>query len=87
MVKKQPWDLVIQESEERCRVGKHDIEGETGLEKANAKTINDAVVMNYDKALEEVLRKGIEPSTENVFLEIARIWNKRVLVASSKRNR
>lgn len=61
--------------------------GEKRAGELSAKIINNAVPIDCDRILEEVLRKGIEPPTDEVLLEISRGWNKKVLVASAKRNR
>lgn len=53
----------------------------------SSKIIADAIVTHYDEAWEQIKFKGIAHTTHNMFVEIARIWHKKVMIASAKRNR
>lgn len=51
------------------------------------KILTKAITKHYDEAWEQIKFKGIAHTTHNMFVEIARIWHKNVMVASAKRNR
>lgn len=41
-----------------------------------SKNVTTIIDKYYDQAWEQVMRKGLAPSTANIFGEIARIWYK-----------
>lgn len=57
------------------------------MKKSTSEILADAIVTHYDEAWEQIKLKGIAHTTHNMFAEIARIWHKKVIVSSAKRNR